>query len=79
MRKFVKDGTVQKFALWDPKNLGYLASYAAAALSSGQISGAEGQKFKAGKLGERTIGKDGEVILGPPTVFDKTNIDQYKF
>ncbi|GAB3981439.1 rhamnose ABC transporter substrate-binding protein [Actinoallomurus acanthiterrae] len=79
MRKFVKDGTVGKFELWDPKNLGYLASYAAAALASGQITGAEGEKFKAGKLGERTIGKDGEVILGPPTVFDKSNIDQYNF
>ncbi|GAA4624608.1 rhamnose ABC transporter substrate-binding protein [Actinoallomurus vinaceus] len=79
MRKFVKDGTVKKFELWDPKNLGYLASYAAAALASGQITGAEGEKFKAGKLGERTIGKDGEVILGPPTVFDSSNIDQYNF
>jgi rhamnose transport system substrate-binding protein len=79
MRKFVKDGTVAKFELWDPKNLGYLASYAAAALASGQITGAEGEKFKAGKLGERTIGKDGEVILGPPTVFEKSNIDQYNF
>lgn len=79
MRKFVKDGTVQKFALWDPKNLGYLASYAAAALASGQITGAEGETFNAGKLGKRTIGKDGEVILGPPTVFDKNNIDQYDF
>ncbi|WP_433185841.1 rhamnose ABC transporter substrate-binding protein [Actinoallomurus sp. CA-150999] len=79
MRKFVKDGTVGKFELWDPKNLGYLASYAAAALASGQITGAEGEKFKAGKLGERTIGKDGEVILGPPTVFDKSNIDNYNF
>jgi len=79
MRKFVKDGTVQKFALWDPKNLGYLASYAAAALASGQITGAEGETFNAGRLGRRTIGKDGEVILGPPTVFDKNNIDQYDF
>ncbi|MCW2916915.1 MAG: putative solute-binding lipoprotein [Actinomycetia bacterium] len=79
MRKFVKDGTVQGFELWDPANLGYLASYAAAALASGQITGAEGEKFKAGKLGEKTIGKDGEVILGPPTVFDKANIDQYNF
>jgi rhamnose transport system substrate-binding protein len=79
MRKFVKDGTVQGFELWDPANLGYLASYAAAALASGQITGAEGEKFKAGKLGERTIGKNGEVILGPPTVFNKDNIDQYDF
>ena len=79
MRKFVKDGTVKKFELWDPANLGYLASYAAAALASGQITGAQGETFKAGKLGSRTIGKDGEVILGPPTVFDSSNIDNYHF
>lgn len=79
MRKFVKDGTVKNFQLWDPKDLGYLAAYAAASLASGRITGAEGEKFTAGKLGERTIGKDGEVILGPPTVFDAKNIDEYHF
>ena len=79
MRKFVKDGTVHKFELWNPGDLGYLASYAAAALASGQITGAQGETFKAGKLGQRTIGKDGEVILGPPTVFDKNNIDDFHF
>lgn len=79
MRKFVKDGTVTKFELWDPANLGYLAAYAAAALVSGQITGAPGQTFKAGRLGSRTIGRDGEVILGPPTVFDRANIDNYHF
>ncbi|PYE48992.1 rhamnose ABC transporter substrate-binding protein [Deinococcus yavapaiensis] len=79
MREFVKNGTVQGFALWNPEDLGYLASYAAAALVSGQITGKEGQKFKAGKLGERTIGKNGVVILGPLTVFDKSNIDKFSF
>jgi rhamnose transport system substrate-binding protein len=79
MRQFIKDGTVTEFALWDPAELGYLAGYAAAALASGQISGAEGEKITAGKLGERTIGKDGEVILGPPTVFNADNIDDYDF
>jgi rhamnose transport system substrate-binding protein len=79
MREFVKDGTVTEFALWDPGELGYLAAYAAAALASGQITGAEGEKFTAGKLGERTIGKDGEVILGPPTTFNSDNIDDYDF
>ncbi|GLW12049.1 rhamnose ABC transporter substrate-binding protein [Microtetraspora sp. NBRC 13810] len=79
MRQFVKDGTVREFALWNPKDLGYLASYAAAALASGQITGAEGETFKAGRLGERTIGKDGEVILGPPFVFDEGNIDDFDF
>lgn len=79
MRKYVKDGTVEQFALWNPKDLGYLGAYAAAALASGQITGAEGETFKAGKLGEYTIGKDGEVVLGPPTVFDKNNVDQFDF
>ncbi|GGO21361.1 rhamnose ABC transporter substrate-binding protein [Micromonospora parathelypteridis] len=79
MRQYVKDGTVDAFALWSPADLGYLAAYAGAALASGQITGAEGDKFKAGKLGEFTVAKDGVVILGPPTVFDKNNIDQFQF
>jgi rhamnose transport system substrate-binding protein len=79
MRQFVKDGTVTEFALWNPKELGYLAGYAAAALASGQISGKEGETLKAGKLGERTIGKDGEIILGPPTTFNASNIDEFDF
>ncbi|MDX6743881.1 rhamnose ABC transporter substrate-binding protein [Actinocorallia sp. A-T 12471] len=79
MRKYVKEGTVAKFALWNPNDLGYLASYAAAALASGQITGAEGEVLKAGKLGERTIGANGEIILGEPFTFDKSNIDEFDF
>jgi len=79
MREFVEDGTVTEFALWNPVELGYLAGYAAASLASGQISGKEGEKFKAGKLGEYTIGKNGEIILGPPTKFNKDNIDDFDF
>ncbi|SDR08721.1 rhamnose ABC transporter substrate-binding protein [Thermostaphylospora chromogena] len=79
MRQYVKDGTVEKFALWNPEDLGYLAAYAGAALASGQITGAEGETFKAGRLGERTIGENGEVILGPPFTFDKSNIDDFDF
>jgi rhamnose transport system substrate-binding protein len=79
MREFVKDGTVTAFALWNPADLGYLAAYAGAALSAGQITGAEGEKFKAGDLGEYTIEKDGVVVLGDPTVFKADNIDDFDF
>lgn len=79
MRQYVKDGTVEKFALWNPKDLGYLAAYAGAALASGQITGAPGETLKAGRLGERTIGENGEIILGPPFTFDKSNIDDFDF
>ncbi|WP_042261959.1 rhamnose ABC transporter substrate-binding protein [Paraburkholderia heleia] len=79
MRAFVKNGTVKAFQLWDPGALGYLAAYAAANLASGTITGKEGESFDAGKLGKRTIGKGGEVILGPPTTFDASNIDNFNF
>jgi rhamnose transport system substrate-binding protein len=79
MRAFVKNGTVKAFQLWDPGQLGYLAAYAAASLASGAITGKEGESFDAGKLGKRTIGAQGEIILGPPTTFDASNIDNFNF
>jgi len=79
MRQYVKDNTVKVFALWNPADIGYLAAYAGAALSSGQITGAQGDKFTAGKLGSYTVGANGEVVLGPPTEFTAANIDQFNF
>ncbi len=79
MREYVKDSTVTQFALWNPADIGYLAGYAGAALASGQITGKQGETFKAGKLGDYTIGVDGEIVLGPPTVFTAQNIDQFNF
>ncbi|WP_117212046.1 rhamnose ABC transporter substrate-binding protein [Allorhizocola rhizosphaerae] len=79
MRAFVKDGTVKAFALWNPADLGYLAAYAGGALASGIITGKEGEKFKAGKLGEFTVGKDATVLLGDPFTFNASNIEQFNF
>jgi rhamnose transport system substrate-binding protein len=79
MRAYVKDGTVKAFALWNPADLGYLAAYAGGALASGMISGKEGDKFTAGKLGEFTVGPDATVVLGDPFVFNSGNIDQFDF
>lgn len=79
MREFVEDETVDAFALWNPRDLGYLAGYAGAALRAGQITGTEGETFTAGELGEYEIGADGEIVLGPPTIFDEDNIDEFDF
>ena len=84
MKPYIKDGTVKAFELWNPSNLGYLAGYAAASLASGSASLATGAKFTAGKLRStpcsRQSGSTGpSVVLGPPTVFDSTNIDQFNF
>ncbi len=79
MRKYVKDGTVKEFALWNPGDLGYLAAYVADALVKGDISGKEGDTFKAGKLGSYKVGADGVVLLGDPFKFNKGNIDKFNF
>lgn len=79
MRTYIKNGTVKQFALWDPSNLGYLAAYADKAMIDGSITGKKGDTFTAGKLGKFTVGANQTVILGPPTVFDSSNIDKYQF
>jgi rhamnose transport system substrate-binding protein len=79
MKKYVSDGTVKQFELWNPADLGFLAAYAAVELASGKITGAAGQSFSAGKLGSYTVGADNTVLLGPPYVFSSSNIAQFNF
>lgn len=79
MRSYVKNGTVEEFALWNPEDLGYLSAYVADALASDEITGEKGDTFKAGDLGKYTVGPDGEVVLGEPFVFNADNIDDFDF
>ena len=79
MREYIKDGTVEAFALWNPKDLGYLATYAANALATGEIEGEVGDTFEAGELGEYTVEENGTVLLGDPFVFNADNIDDFDF
>ncbi|UOQ56799.1 rhamnose ABC transporter substrate-binding protein [Leucobacter allii] len=79
MREYVEDGTVTEFALWNPEELGYLTAYAANALVAGDITGAEGDTFEAGDLGEYEVGADGVVLLGDPFRFNAENIDDFDF
>jgi rhamnose transport system substrate-binding protein len=75
LRKYVKDGTITEFYLWNPANLGYLAGYAAVNVASKAITTKKGQRFKAGKLGSFTVGAKQTVLLGLPFAFNKKTID----
>ena len=83
MREYVKNGAAPQFALWNPSDLGYLAIYTLDALATGKIKGQAGEKFTAGKLGEYTIQDDPDlglnVLLGPPFIYNKDNIDQFNW
>ena len=85
MKKYVLDGTVKSFELWNPINLGQLAGYAVANLASGTIKMQAGQSFAAPQLGKTykilpaASGTGPSVLLGPPFVFDKSNVTKFKF
>lgn len=68
--------------LWNPIDIGALAAHTAIALVNGDITGAEGDSFTAGDLGDYEVvsASDGgtEIILGPPFEFNPDNIDEWK-
>lgn len=78
MEPYIRSGVCPLMYLWNPVDMGYLAAYAANALVDGEITGAVGERFKAGSLGDKliTLGEDGgsEVVMGNPAVFDLNNI-----
>jgi rhamnose transport system substrate-binding protein len=78
IKKYIKDGSVQDI-WWNVKDLGYLTYYGAQALAEGKITGKEGEKFTAGRLGEYTVGPHGEVVLGPAKIVTPANVEEFKF
>ncbi len=82
MATYIEDGICPYMFLWNPIDVGYLGAYTATALVTGKITGKAGEKFNAGRLGEKVITQapDGgtEVLLGPPFKFDKSNIEDWK-
>jgi rhamnose transport system substrate-binding protein len=79
VKDFLKNGDSKAFALWDPTELGYIATVAAYQLATGVITADEGQVIDAGKAGKYTVGKDGEVLYDKPLMFTPDNIDDYNF
>lgn len=76
MREYVDDGTVARFALCNPVDLGYLTVHMAAYLKENE-SIADGT-YDFGRL-KQVVVVDGQAILGPHIVFTADNIDQYDF
>jgi len=79
---YIEDGRCPWMYLWNPIDIGYLAGWTSHALFTGEITGAEGDYFTAGRLGQRVV-SDGadwgtEVLLGDPMKFDRTNIDEWR-
>ena len=76
--EYIEGGSVQDI-WWNVRDLGYLTFYAANALATCEITGEEGDTFEAGRLGEFTVGVDGEIILGPAVIVTPENVDEFEF
>ncbi len=82
MADFLADRTCEGMYLWNPIDLGYAAAYASVAMVKGEITGAVGETFVAGRLGEREIFDAGDggtfTIVGDPFRFTPENIEEWK-
>ncbi len=82
MADHLKDGTCEGMYLWNPIDLGYTAAYVSVAMVKGEITGAEGESFEAGRLGTREIMDAGDggtfTLVGDPFRFTPENIDDWK-
>ena len=78
IKKYIVAGQAQDI-WWNVKDLGYLAYYAAQAVARCKITGKEGETFKAGRLGDYTIGAAGEIVLGPAQIVTPENVEEFKF
>ncbi len=82
MAEYIENGACPYMFLWNPIDVGYLTAYAATALMNGDITGAAGDTFSAGRLGNFEVVPAGdggtEILLGAPFKFEPSNIDEWK-
>jgi rhamnose transport system permease protein len=76
-KPYVHGGYVQTVVLWNTRDLGYLTIQAGLQLAQGALS-AGASKMTASRLGTIDI-RGSQIILGPPLMFTKTNIDKFDF
>lgn len=80
MASYIESGVSPWMYLWNPIDVGYGAAYAVRDLVDGK-TGALGEKFDLGDLGEIEVVEDGDgtqIMLGDPFKFDASNIAEWK-
>lgn len=78
MAPYLKDGSASASVLWDVQNLGYLTAWTGSELAEDKTLQA---KFDVNeKIKGVTYDATSKVeLLGPPLVFTKENVDQFKY
>jgi len=77
MAGHVKSGAVKSFAIWNPIDLGYAATYAAYQFVKGHAQGKAGETITVGRMGSIQLDATGEAALAPPFTYDASNVDKF--
>jgi rhamnose transport system substrate-binding protein len=77
MAGHVKSGAVKSFAIWNPIDLGYAATYAAHEFVKGTASGKSGDSVTVGRMGKLALDAKGEAALAPPFTYDASNVEKF--
>ena len=77
MAGHVKSGAVREFAIWNPIDLGYAATYAAYDFVKAQPTAKPGGSVAAGRMGSIALDANGEGAMAPPFTYDKGNVDKF--
>jgi rhamnose transport system substrate-binding protein len=77
MAGHVKSGAVREFAIWNPIDLGYAATYAAYGFIKGDPNAKPGGSVSAGRMGSIALDAKGEGAMAPPFTYDKGNVDKF--
>lgn len=70
----VKSGASKSFAIWNPIDLGYAATYLANDLVKGTATKTEADMGRMGKL---KLDKEGNGAMAEPFIYDASNIDRF--
>jgi ABC-type sugar transport system substrate-binding protein len=78
VRPFIKSGVMKESVLWNPRDLGYLTVWAMVQFVKGNElkpeNGVPGLDKKV-----KWFPKEKILLLGPPLIIDKNNVDDYDF
>ncbi len=78
MKPYVNADCVKSVVLWNPVDLGYAAVEVMRAVVDGKLKPGD-TSVDAGKLGKLQVVNGSEILLGPPFVFTKANINDFDF
>jgi rhamnose transport system substrate-binding protein len=77
MAGHVRSGAVKAFAIWNPIDLGYAATYAASQFVSGKAEARPGAAVAVGRMGSVALDANREAALAPPYTYDAGNVDRF--